>query len=285
MRKIKIFLIITIVIMLTGCKDYGEKRIVKLLSVDQNYVSVYYYDYSKKEVEYLKEEKEYGDIGNALTEILGEEKYDLKLCQYAVVDSDVVENHLKELFFALTNSKFSPDISIIEVENIYKAEEYIKHKMLNYPVYTYKINQDTISGIVDNPDTKEKHIIISDKIYKTLTPQQSFVFDIINKKMNNGIYSFEENEKKYAVNLENIDVFYYVKDRTLYMQFSANIKSYKGAPSGEPNKSELRNIVVKSMRENIQSLLEDNVIEENFNLLWYRNVNEFDNIKLDIKLD
>ena len=285
MNKIKILIVVAIVIMLSGCKDYGEKRIVKLLTVDQSKVSIYYYDYSKEEVDYLKEEREYTDIGNVLTDILSEEDYELKLCQYVVVEKEVIHNKLNELFFSLTNSKFSPDIAIIETENPEDIKKYIDLKQRNYPIYTYCIDGNTISGVIENPDTMEKDIIISDNVYKILTPQQSFIFDIINKKINKGIYFFENEGKKYSINFDNLDVYCYVKDDILYMNFSGNIKNYKGAPSGDKDKKKLIELAQKNIQEVVSSIISDDIIAEKFNILWYRQVDYFDSIIININID
>ncbi len=285
MNKIKILFIIVMIIMLSGCKNYGEKRIVKLLTINQSKISIYYYDYSKDEVGYLKEEREYTDIGNSLTDILSEKDYELKLCQYAVVEDEVIHNKLNELFFSLTNSKFSSDIAIIETENFEDIEKYIDLKQRNYPIYTYWINENTVSGVIENPDTMEKDIIIANNVYKTLTPQQSFIFDAINKKVKKGIYFFEEDEKKYSINLDNIDIYYYVKDEVIYMNFSCNIKNYKGAPSGQKNKSELINLAKKNLQEVITSIISDDIIRDKFNLLWYRQVEYFDSVSININID
>jgi hypothetical protein len=57
---------------------------------------------------------------------LSEDDYDLKLCRFAVVNSDIADNSMNELFFALTDNRFAPDIIILEGDTNIEAEEYQK---------------------------------------------------------------------------------------------------------------------------------------------------------------
>ena len=42
--------IVLFIMLFTGCSEYGEKRLVKLVTVDKENISVFYYDYSAEAV-------------------------------------------------------------------------------------------------------------------------------------------------------------------------------------------------------------------------------------------
>ena len=284
MKKIKAVIIAVICLIFTGCGECGEKRIVNFITVDREKISVYYSDFSDKKPAYIKVEKENKGIKNTLTDILSEDDYDLKLCRFAVVNSDIADNSMNELFFALTDNRFAPDIIILEGDTNLKADEYQKINKSLYPVYNYNIKNGSLSGIVEQLEGKEKKIIINDKLYKKLNEQQGFVFDVLNNSIKNEMYVIENNGEIYSAELENINRCYSVTKDTLCINITATIKSYKGAPSNVTDKERIEKLVEADIKKNAGELLRDKTITENFNLLLNEKTDDFKKIEIDVNI-
>ena len=270
-------------IILTGCNDYGEKRIVKFITVDKNNIALYYYDYRSQTPDYCSEIKENKGIENTLTELLSTADYDLKLCKYAVCDRDIIENNITELFYGLTNSKFSPDIIITVTDKIEDYNKYTNINLDNYPLYNCYIDDMGINTIVEDFQ-KNKMVILNGKFYKKLCNEESFAFDVINNKINKGIYTFDYYGKTISVQLENIRKQYSVQDNVLRLKIQAALKNYKGIPSGKEDKKDLVEIVENSLCYNIENTLNDNLMSEKLKLIWYINICEFDNINISVDI-
>ncbi|MBQ7816771.1 MAG: hypothetical protein IJ339_05410 [Oscillospiraceae bacterium] len=284
MKKIKVFILFITVFLLTGCKEYGEKRIVTLMTADSENVAVYYYDFSSDEPSYLKEERENNGIENALIDILSKADYNLKLCKYAVVSKDIVESRINEVFFAVTDARFATDIAVIEGDTEKPAEFYTKIEKSNYPLYTYKVRDNNITGIVEKADENEKHIIYNNSLYKTIDPKQSFVIDMLTESIDRGIYVFENNTQQLAAYMENISSFYSEKDDNLHINISAVLKSYKGMPAGDKERQQFVELLKKSIKKETENILEDDIIVQSCDLLWYSKVEKFENVTVNIKI-
>lgn len=285
MRFFKIISLMLFAVILNGCTEYGEKRIVKLITIDKDNIAVYYYDYSQEKTAYLKEERENNGIENTIVQLLSENQYDLKLCKYAVCDKETVTDGISSVYKGLMHSKFSPDIVIIAGDTSADYEKYIEMEDKNYPVYTCFSKDNLITGVVETADSTDKNIIIDSVLYKTLEREQSFVFDILNNNVNKGIYSFLKDGNNLSANLEQLSAYYYVKDGVLNICISAELKSYKGMPSDEKNKQLFIKLLEDSIKLNAKELIEDKKLAENLNLLWYRNIEDFNtvNIEADIR--
>ena len=284
MKKIEILVVAFICLIFTGCKEYGEKRIVNIITADSDKIAVYYYDFSGEEPAYLKEEKDNNGIKNTLVQILSEADYDLKLCRYAVVSGEIISDNINELYFALTDSRFAPDIIIVEGETNVAPEEYEKNDKYAYPLYNYSVNDNTITCVVEKADNNEKNIIIEGGFYKQLDEQQSFAFDILNRTKKQGTYKFEKNGEVFSAELKNINAFNYVKDNMLYITLTAVMESYKGMPAGEKDKKIFENLLEKDIYKNITELLEDKMLTDKFNLMLYDDSKDYKNINLNINI-
>ena len=284
MKKIEILVIAFICLVFTGCKEYGEKRIVNIITADRDKIAVYYYDFSGEAPAYLKEEKDNNGIKNTLVQILSESDYDLKLCRYAVVSSEIIRNNINELFFSLTDCRFAPDIIIVEGETEISPEEYEKNDKHTYPLYNYSVNDNMITCVVEKADNNEKNIIIEGGLYKQLDEQQSFAFDILSRTKKQGIYKFEKNGEVFSAELKNINTFNYIKNNTLYINVTAFMKSYKGMPAGEEAKKILETMIEKDIYKNIAELLEDKILTEKFNLMLYGDLENYKDINVNINI-
>jgi len=283
LKIIRLCLVFLVLLLLTGCKEYGEKRIVTLFMADSEKVSLYYYDFSAEKPTYLKEEKDNNGLKNTLTEMLAENDYDLKLCKYAVVSEDII-NNINELYFALTDTRFAPDIVVLKGDTNKTAEEYIELKKDRYPLYNYRYRDESTSCIVENAEDEEKNIIINNMLYKTLNRQQGFCIDILADNSNTGVYYFVKDEKNYSAELSGINTFHSVRDNILYININAVLKSYKGMPSDKNCKKQMEKMLAEDIRYNIKSLLSDKTITEKFDILWYKNVENFEKININVNI-
>ena len=284
MRKIKLILLLSVLLFAAGCSEYGEKRIVKLITADREKVAVYYYDYTKEEVSYKKEEKDNNGIKDTLTDILSENNYDLKLCKFAVTDEYTVENEIDTLFFALTNSKFSPDIAIIQGDTKEDPLEYIGLDKNTYPIYSYRTDGTSISGVVEKAASREKNIIINNDLYTVMDENASFILDVMNGSAKRGVYNFRYKENNTSIYLERISVFYSVNSDILHIDISADLKNYKGAAAGEEEKKNVILSAQNHMEKEAEKILQDDNLCDIFGLLWYRNVENFEKIKVNVRL-
>ena len=92
-------------LILCGCKEYGEKRIVNFVTIDEEKISVIYYDFTSEKPSYIEEEKENKGINSTLVSIFSENYYNLKLCRFVIVSENILKNSFKELYFALTDNR------------------------------------------------------------------------------------------------------------------------------------------------------------------------------------
>ena len=224
MKKYKLMIVLISLLIFTGCNEYGEKRIVKLVTINEENITLYYYDYSKEKPSYLTESMVNIGIENTLTELLSTAEYDTKLCEYAVCSEDIIENNMTELFKGLMNSKFSPGIVIVEGDVTGNDENYIELEKKNYPLYTAYVTNEDITLIVENAESNNKKIIIDGVVYKTLYEQESFLLDLLQGKIKRGTYNFETAGKKYAVRLENIKLRHSFNGNTLNLKIDAVLK-------------------------------------------------------------
>jgi len=284
MIKIKILILFMVCVFFSGCEEYGEKRIVKLITVDGDNISLYYYDYSQDKPTYLKEEKKNNGIKNTLVELLSENEYDLKLCKYAVCDTEVVMEETDIVYKTLIDAKFSPDICILEGDTKTDGEKYIEQKNKNYPVYSYKVSDAGITGVVEKADENIKNIIINSRNYKTLGREESFVFDLLGNNVKNGTYVFEHKENIMSAVLERISTFCYEDNNILNITLSAELKSYKGMAAGKDNKEDFIGILQNNLHNKAEEILQDKYIKDSFSLLWYKKAENFDAIKINIEI-
>ena len=284
MKIIKILIVAAVCLVFTGCKEYGEKRIVNLITVNSDKIAVYYYDFSKEEVTYLKEEKVNTGIKNTLVSMLSEADYDLKLCRYAVVSDEIIHNKIKELYFALTDNRFAPDIIILEGKTNLEPEEYKKTDEYAYPLYNYSVKNNMISCAVEKLDNNEKSIVIDNSFYRLLNRQQSFAFDILSRTKKQGTYVWENNETELSAELDKINTFYSVENRTLYINITAVIKSYKGMQAGSEYKKIIKDLIEKDICNNVTEMLEDKIMTNKFNLLLYEKSEHYDKINVNVNV-
>ncbi len=284
MKKIRLLLVLMLCIIFSGCREYGEKRIVKLITVDKDNISLYYYDYSQEKPTYLIEEKKNSGIENTIVDLLSENEYDLKLCKYAVCDADIISEEADLVYKALIETKFSPDICILEGDTKSDGEKYIEQKDKYYPIYSYKVSNDKITGVVEKADENIKNVIIDSRFYKTLESEESFVFDVLNNNVKKGIYTFEYKDDKMSAVMENISTYYCADNNILDISIYANLKSYKGMASGKEKKRIFADILQENLKRNAENILKDKQIAEGFDLLWYRKVENFDEIKINVKI-
>lgn len=284
LKKIKLLSVILLSFLIVGCKEYGEKRVVRLIYADCDKISLYYYDFTKDKPEYSKAEKTNKGIEDTLVEMLSENNYDLKLCKYAVIDKDIINNKSKEIFCALTNAKFSPDIVILAGNVNDNPEKIIETDKSNYPIYNYIYKNGNLDAIIEDSEKMEKNIIINNKFYKKLDRNQSFAMDVINNVTNNGVYKFYSDNKILSAELSGITTFCSVDKNILNINVNALLKSYKGMPSGIESKQKISNMIEDDLEKNIKSLIDDKLICDRFNLLWYRKVKNFEKIKIQVKI-
>jgi len=284
MKLSKILVILVLVLSVTGCKEYGEKRIVKLLTISDDKISIYYYDYSADKPSYNVAEKENTGIENTLVQLLSDHEYDLKMCRYVVCDSNIIENNIEELFNGLVNSKFSMDTVIIQGDTDAEPEKYTELKKYSYPIYSYYVENGKINGIAENATDNTKNVIADSKLHTILTQQQSFAFDIIKNNIDNGTYVFEHNGVQLSANLENITVFCTVKNDTAHITVDAMLKSFKGMPSNKTSKQQFMEIAQNSIKNNIIYLLDDRCMTENLKLNWFDNLGSCNAVDIQVNL-
>ena len=284
MKKYKIAIVLIMLLMFTGCNEYGEKRIVKLLTINEENITLYYYDYSKDKPVYLTETMVNTGIENTLTDLLSIAEYDLKLCEYAVCSEDVIENNMTELFEGLINSKFSPCIVVVEGKITGDDEKYIDIEKKNYPLYTAHMTEAGVTSIVENADNYEKKIITDGVLYKTLYQQESFVLDVLGGKIKQGTYIFESAGKKYAVKLENIKLNYSFDGNNLNLKIDAVLKSYKGLSSNKEDKKLISEMAERSIKKNADNIFNDALLTDKFKLLWYKAINDVNQINVSVNI-
>ncbi len=284
-KFIRILIIILLLFVLSGCSEFGEKRIVKLITIDKQNISLYYYDYSQEKPAYIVEKVNNNGISDSLTELLAENSYDLKLCQYAVCSEDIIKEEINEVFYALMNCKFSPYISLIVGDTKENSTKYIEYPTGKHPLYTYSINNNKISGIVEVPDENEKIIIVDNHADNVFSRNKSFVFDLLTGKIKEGIYCFEKDEKTYSANLEKLSVFYSADKDVLNINISGIIQEYKGLPAGSDAKESFKNLIIHDIQKQITELFlnsdESSLIYTNY----YKNYLHLENIKTEIFLE
>ena len=284
MKNIKLVLVLIAFVMFYGCIGSGEhatEKIVKLVTIDDENITIYCYDYSEEKPSYKKEQTKNNGIENTLIEILSRDKYNLKLCRYVVCDENIVDNEINSVFSALIESKFSPDISVIK-GNVNDGEKYIETINDLYPIYSYDVTDNKINGVVKDADTGENGIIVDSSLYKILNKEQSFIFDILKGNIKNGIYLFKKDDKNFMAELERISVYNTVVNGVLNVNIFVNVKSYKGMTADVAGKKEFEIYLENSIKENAERIYNDKVIAEEFNLLWYSKIDEFNNIKINV---
>lgn len=282
MKKISVVIFCIVCIVLSGCREYGEKRIVKLITVDGDNISLHYYNYSADKPSYLVEKGENKGIENTLTELLSQNEYDLKLCKYAVCDTNIMLYKADELYDALIKTKFSPDIIILQGDTTAETENIINTSDKNYPIYNYYADSGKITGIIENLDNTEKNIIIDSTYYKTLDERQSFILDVLSNTVRKGRFTFEKSGKLFSADVEGINTFYSVNDNTLNINISAVLKSFKGMSAGEESKNEMKKMLREEWTREVELLLEDEKITDKFNILWYGKIENFNSLKVNI---
>ena len=284
MKKYSVLIICLICLALSGCREYGEKRIVKLITIDANNISLHYYDYSADKPSYLVEKCENKGIENTLTELLSQNEYDLKLCKYAVCDSNTVLYKAGELYDALIKTKFSPDIIILQGDTTTESEKVVNISGKNYPIYNYYAENGRITGIIENLDDTEKNIIIDSTYYKTLDEKQSFIFDVLTNTVRKGRFAFEKGGKLFSADIEGINTFYSVNDEALNINICAALKSFKGMNAGEESKAEMKKLLREEWTQNVELLLGDKKITDKFNVLWYGKIENFNGVKVNVNI-
>ena len=282
MKINKLLLVLLFAIALSGCKEYGEKRIVKLLTVDREYVTVYYYDYNAEEPSYKTEKMENKGIENTFVKLLSENDYDLKLCKYAVLSDETAQNQIYKVFNALNQSKFSPDIKLVVGDTFENCEKYIESDNTSYPLYSYGLNNGNVTAIIQNADNGQRNIIIDSMQYTVLNKQQGYMLDVLCKNISNGVYGFTDGEKEYSADLGFISTFYCVESNTLKVNIAAMMKSYKGIVSDNKNRKVFKQILAENMEQTAVKLLNDSIIIENFGLDWYSKIKPYNSININV---
>ena len=284
MKKIKLILALIAFVVFYGCignSGHGDSRIVKLVTIDDENITIYCYDYSEEKPSYTKVQMKNSGVENTIAEILSQNRYNLKLCRYVVCGENIVDNDINSVFSALIESKFSPDIAIINGD-VNDGEKYIEEVNDLYPIYSYKLADNKINGVVRNADTAENKIIVDSSLYKTMDKEQSFVFDILNGNIKNGIYLFEKDNKNYVAEMERISVYNTVVDNVLKVNIFADLKSYKGMTADAYSKKEFSKYLENNIKENGERIYNDEVIVAKFNLLWYSKIENFADIEINV---
>lgn len=281
MKVFKMVILSATLLLLTSCGDYGEKRIVKLVTADKETISFYYYDFTQEKPSFAVEQKENTGIENTITDILSENDYNLKLCSFVICDMSVIESNINELTSALLNSRFSPDICIVE-GNTQDYEKYTDKPKSDYPLYSYNMTDGFINGVVENIDKNEKHIVQQNKVIRTLDRRQSFTVDAIGNIIDKGVYLFENQDKILTANLENINTFYSTENGKVNITLSAILKNYKGMPANKTSKEQFINLLEYNLDKDIREIYDDKILIKCLNLDWYTQLYKTDKIKVNI---
>lgn len=284
MKAVKLVFLCVCLTVLCGCGDYGEKRIVKLITISDEEIAAYCYDFEQNKPTYTAYKSDNNGIGQTLTEMFSDGDYTLKLCQSVIVEEKIIDNSMQQLVYALTDNRLSPDACIMLGNTDEECEKYIGGKIGNYPIYSYKMQDKNICGVVENADTKEKALIVDSQKYTVLSPDESAVFDILSGIDGKVDYCFDADGVKLLANLENVSLFYYIDDDILNITISALLKSYKGMPAGKDEKQQFIKLIQQSINNNAVKLLKDRVVAENYDLLWYKNVKKFDKIMVNVNI-
>lgn len=284
MKKINLIFLLILLLSLTGCKEYGEKRIVKMLTITQQEISVIYYNYSTHEVQYDKVSKENAGIQNTIVDILKNDRYDLKLCQYCIVDEAIAKEQLTEVFSALNNSKFSPDINLVCTDNFINIEKYLQQTLIKNPIYNFDYRSNTINATLPLKKSENSKIIISDgKKNKIINETQYTILDILTNQSNSYRYNFYEKNQALSADLENATTSYGVKNNTLCIDIFARLVAYRGMSSGDKIKNDFLQILKKSIDSQVRGIYKQEILTDQYNLFWYNQVKPFSKEK-EIKI-
>ncbi|MBE6887382.1 MAG: hypothetical protein E7484_03060 [Ruminococcaceae bacterium] len=275
-------IILSAVLLLTACSDYGEKRIVKLVTVNKENISFYYYDFKAEKPSFVIEQKQNTGIENTMTDILSENDYNLKLCSFVVCDKAVVEDNIGELVSALFNSRFSPDVSVVAGNTEEDCEKYTYMQNGKYPLHSYNMSKEALNGVVENAETHEKYVIYNSKTVRTLDDRKSFAVDAAGNAVTKGVYTFDNQGKTLTANLENINTFYSTENGMVNVTLSAILKNYKGMPANKESKQQFINLLEYNLDKDIRDIYEDSILTECLNLDWFRKAYNTDKIKVNI---
>lgn len=277
MKKFRVIyillLLIQMLIFLTGCKEYGEKRIVKMLSITEDEISMLVYNYAGEKVQYDTISKKNDGIQNTIIDILKKEKFDLKLCQYCFIDEATADNKAKEVFLALNSAKFSPDINLVATNDFEDMERHLGEDLIKNPIYNFTYDKGEINGTIPLENaTKSEIIIKNSKKQIVINETQLVLLNILTNKTSKHRYNFFYGGQSYSADLENATTSYGAQNNTLDVEIFTRLVSYKGMSVGQKEKREFETIMRQSMEEEAEKIFKNTDLTEEYNLFWYNNV-------------
>ena len=276
--------VITICVLFSGCKEYGEKRIVNFIVADDKKIAVYYYDFSSEEETSIKEEYLNMGIENTLVDMLSDHEYNLKLCRYIVVDEEYLQNNIREIYFALTDCRFAPDIVILAGDTNLEFAEYLNTDKRYYPIYNYKFYNDDICGVVERLNGNGKILIYNDRVIQKIDDKTSLIFDILNNIAKTVVYTFEYQDSLISAKLDNIKTFQYTDRDTLNISVTAIMKNYKGMAADIERREYLKQLLEEDIHKQAQTLLQDTFLAEKFGLVWCGKTSDYKNVNINVNI-
>ncbi|MEG0019797.1 MAG: hypothetical protein RR728_04545, partial [Oscillospiraceae bacterium] len=250
------------------------------LTVSEKEISVMCYSYGADKVQYDKLAQKNEGLQNSVVELLKDGSFDLKLCQYCIVDSYVAKYQIQELFSALNNAKFSPDINVVAADNFEAIEEYLDGNEVKNPIYNWQLNSKGISAKMPIIGKENAEIVMLNScFYTTIKENQAYFIRTITNMPSKGSYNFNYGDKIFSAVLEDANTYYSVKNNVLTVKLMAKLATYRGMTSGKNNREEFIQLAQQTIKREIEAIYEDDGLVEQYNLFWYKKVKEFDTEK------
>lgn len=295
MKKYKIILLIFSLLVFTSCSSNERTgNVVKSLVIQEDlgvYKAIFIcYDYSEKEIAYKFVENEAYNINNAVIGLLNKDNFDLKLCEYLILQDSIAEEKLNEVFSVVNSAKFSQGLNLICIKTNKALEKIFISENIENPLCDFIFKDQKVTAqipMLDGVNYNEinRILIIDNKMYKKLNMQECIVLDMLVQKSKQAKYKFYLDEKEMMANISDIKVVFSDDNAQMTVNIFAQLNSYHGLEAGQKGRKKFIDLFKKELSKTVLSIYNDKVIKDVYHLDWYKKMNNLKSEDIAINIE
>lgn len=289
MKKIKIYLLFIMSVILCSCSENQYSSYVKYIVVGKNgenyNLSLVYYDFSNNQENYLTTSYVSNDIYTIGIEAMADRNYNFRLCECCFLSADIFVDDISKAINLVNSLKLPVSSNIVcLLQSELALDNYTERPLSAVPLYKISTEDNLVTGrfpVIKADGSNLGAILVrAGKTAKILDNEQWSLLNILANSVDEVNMVFRNGEL-YA-ELKNISTSYMIKDNVLNVVIDMTLKDYKGVSDRIGSKNVFVQLLKMETAQIAQELYDDIVVNSVYNLKWYCTQQGIDVEKINI---
>ncbi len=283
----KIIIILIFCLFMTSCSSEFSQEYVKNIcfsKTETGYkISVNIYDFSTEKEEYRTEIFTDIDLHKMAIRAVKNNGYNFRLCEHILLTPEIINSDFDKVFSVINYLKIPPaaDILCITADS-YDADISFSMSGIS-PIYNFSHDSEGASGIVRIMDVNSADlgavIIDHGDPVKVLNDRQFKILNLLTGNKKGFITSTKDGDMLFET-YKN-DVYFSIRQGTLNIKITINLKDYKG----NTNEDLAKQLIKNDISDMVYELYSDITIRQSAKLDWYSKMNNQDIKWIDVEID